>query len=145
MAHPSTFYPRRTRIPAQRNARRDTLSRVQTPFSYTSLLLYPSRPFPPPHPSRRFKSDLRDLPTSTPTPPVFGYPYRDSNSGLIEGLCAMKDRNPTLRPLSAVLRDISPLLSYFGYSQSIFQPVTAARVINDVAPYMERILPRKDG
>lgn len=143
MAHPSTFYPRRTRIPAQRNARRDTLSLAYKHLS--AIGLFSSIPFPPPHPSRRFKSDLRDLPTSTPTPPVFGYPYRDSNSGLIEGLCAMKDRNPTLRPLSAVLRDISPLLSYFRYSQSIFQPVTAARVINDVAPYMERILPRKDG
>lgn len=102
MAHPSTFYPRRTRILAQRNARRE-FSRTNT-FQLQHISSIPSCPSLFPSPSLE-TVQIRS-PRSTnlhPTPSVFGYPYRDSNSGLIEGLCVMKDRNPTLRPLSAVL------------------------------------------
>lgn len=87
MAHPSTFYPRRTKTPTQRRAYKhtDTPKRAQTPskssfFAAAHILRVPIHPSP----SRRFKSDLQLSPTS-PAHRSFYLLYRDSNSGVIEG------------------------------------------------------------
>lgn len=80
-----------------------------------------------------------------PTPSVFGYPYRDSNSGLIEGLCVMKDRNPTLRPLSAVLSIFHLYYHISGIRDPFFSRNSGSLLTTSrYDPRMERI-PWNDG
>lgn len=72
MAHPSTFYPQRTKTPTQKCAYKhmDVPKRAQIPsksafFSAPHILRVPIRPSP----SRRFKSDLQLNPPSLLPPP----------------------------------------------------------------------------
>lgn len=118
MAHPSTFYPQRTKTPTQKCAYKhtDVPKRAQIPskssfFSAPHILRVPIRPSP----SRRFKSDLQLNP---PVPPCsFHLLYRDSNSGLIEGF--VRWGIASYPGTFYGPHDISRLLSYFRYSQSI--------------------------
>lgn len=139
MAHPSTFYPRRTRILA-----RDESSLACKHLSAMGLFSCPLLPIPSPLSIPRDGSNPRST-NLYPTPSVFGYPYRDSNSGLIEGLCAMKDRNPTLRPLSAVLSIFHLYYHISGIRNPFFSRNSGSLLTTSrYDPRMERI-PWNDG
>lgn len=127
MAHPSTFYPQRTKTPTQKYAYKhtDVPKRAQIPskssfFSAPHILRVPVRPSP----SRRFKSDLQLNPPVPPYPCSFHLLYRDSNSGLIEGF--VRWGIASYPGTFYGPHDISRLLSYFRYSQSIlYREVTS--------------------
>lgn len=127
-----------------RGGTRDESSLVCKHLSAMGLFSYPLLPIPSPLSIPRDGSNPRST-NLYPTPSVFGYPYRDSNSGLIEGLCAMKDRNPTLRPLSAVLSIFHLYYHISGIRNPFFSRNSGSLLTTSrYDPRMERI-PWNDG
>lgn len=124
MAHPSTFYPRRTKTPTQKCACKRTHEpkRAQIPskssFFSTPLISWGSL----------FALLPRDgsNPISSSTPPLLPAPsfhllYRDSNSGLIEGF--VRWGIASYPDTFCGPHDTSHLLLYFSYSQSILHRI----------------------
>lgn len=121
MAHPSTFYPQRTKTPTQKCAYKHMdVPKRRTNTVKIFLLLRSSYPQGPYSPFSLETVQIRSpaQPSRFPRYPCpFHLLYRDSNSGLIEGF--VRWGIASYPGTFYGPHDISRLLSYFRYSQSI--------------------------